>query len=305
MNPSHRCGAIAIVGRPNVGKSSLLNRLVGADVAITSRKAQTTRHRLLGIRSTEAHQMVFIDTPGMQSEHKAALNRQLNRAALGALAEANAILWVLDIHRFMPEDAAVLQRLPRDLPVVVALNKQDTLRSERDRAEAFALAQRLAAERPWSALVPVSAVSGFQLDALVGALEAELPEAPPMYGPDELTDRSSRFLVAEIVREQVFRLTGDEIPYSATVVIDRFLEPNPAEGRRGLEVDATIVVARDSQKPMVIGQGGERIRRIGTDARSRIAELLGMEVHLRLWVKVKDNWADDEAMVRSFGYGGD
>lgn len=305
MSSPFRCGGVAIVGRPNVGKSSLLNQLVGADLAITSRKAQTTRHRLLGIRTTDQHQMVFIDTPGMQSEHKAALNRQLNRAALGALAEANLIVWVIEIHRFTAEDEAVMARLPKDTPVVVALNKYDLLRTEADRAAAFALAQRLSKVRPWAALVPVSANSQYQLDALVAAIEAELPEADPMFSPDELTDRSGRFLAAEIVREQVFRLTGDEIPYSATVVVDRYLEPSAAEGRRALEIDATIVVARDSQKPIVIGQGGERIRRIGSEARARIADLLGVETHLRLWVKVKDNWADDEAMVRSFGYGSD
>lgn len=296
----HRAGMVAIVGRPNVGKSSLLNELVGMPLSITSRKAQTTRHRILGVRTTPDHQIFFVDTPGIQHLHQAALNRHLNKAAVSSMADVDAVLWVIEARRLLPEDERVLTMLPKDLPVLVALNKSDLLKTERDKAQAFAIAQALSESRSFAALVPVSAEKGFQLDVLAKALAECLPEQPPLVEADTVTDRSIRFMCAELIREKLFRLMGDELPYEATVVIERFAEATPETPR--VEIDATIVVARASQKPMVIGEGGDRIRRIGTEARRDIIKLIEQPVHLQLWVKVKENWADDDKAVRSFGY---
>lgn len=302
MSAVHHCGLVAIVGRPNVGKSSLLNALIGTDISITSKKAQTTRHQILGVRSTADHQILFVDTPGIQHSHTAALNRQLNKAALSAFGEVDAVLWVVESDRLTAEDERVLSILPNDLPVVVALNKVDLFKSDDQKVKAFELAKRLSSMRSWQALVPVSAKKAFQLDVLADALAQALPEQPPLVDEETVTDKSVRFLSAELIREKLFRLMGDELPYACTVVVDRFIEANPDELKPAVEIDATIVVARASQKPMVIGEGGERIKRIGSQARQDIMRLLDQPVRLRLWVKVKANWADDEAAVRSFGY---
>ncbi|MDA0665421.1 MAG: GTPase Era [Proteobacteria bacterium] len=291
---------VAIVGRPNVGKSSLLNELVGTSLSITSRKAQTTRHRILGVRTMPDHQILFVDTPGIQHLHQAALNRHLNKSAIGAMSDVDAVLWVIEARRLLPEDERVLSLLPLTLPVVVAMNKSDLLKTEREKAQAFAIAQALSEARSFSALVPVSAVKGFQVDVLANTIAGLLAEQPPLMEADAITDRSVRFLCAELIREKLFRLMGDEVPYEATVIIERFSEATP-ETRR-IEIDATIVVARASQKPMVIGEGGERIRRIGSEARQDIIKLVEQPVHLQLWVKVKENWSDDDQAVRSFGY---
>lgn len=296
----HRAGMVAIVGRPNVGKSSLLNELVGTSLSITSRKAQTTRHRILGVRTMPDHQILFVDTPGIQHLHQAALNRHLNKSAIGAMSDVDAVLWVIEARRLLPEDERVLSLLPLTLPVVVAMNKSDLLKTEREKAQAFAIAQALSEARSFSALVPVSAVKGFQVDVLANTIAGLLAEQPPLMEADAITDRSIRFLSAELIREKLFRLMGDEVPYEATVIIERFSEATP-ETRR-IEIDATIVVARASQKPMVIGEGGERIRRIGSEARQDIIKLVEQPVHLQLWVKVKENWSDDDQAVRSFGY---
>ena len=296
----HRAGMVAIVGRPNVGKSSLLNELVGTSLSITSRKAQTTRHRILGVRTMPDHQILFVDTPGIQHLHQAALNRHLNKSAIGAMSDVDAVLWVIEARSLLPEDERVLSLLPLTLPVVVAMNKSDLLKTEREKAQAFAIAQALSEARSFSALVPVSAVKGFQVDVLANTIAGLLAEQPPLMEADAITDRSIRFLCAELIREKLFRLMGDEVPYEATVIIERFSEATP-ETRR-IEIDATIVVARASQKPMVIGEGGERIRRIGSEARQDIIKLVEQPVHLQLWVKVKENWSDDDQAVRSFGY---
>ncbi len=302
MTSAHRCGTVAIVGRPNVGKSSLLNALIGANISITSKKAQTTRHQILGVRTADRHQILFVDTPGIQHSHQAALNRQLNKAAVSAFGDVDAILWVIESDRLTPEDERVLQMLPSDLPVVVALNKVDLFKADADKVKAFEMAKRLSQQRTFAALVPVSAKRSFQLDALADALAEQLPEQDPLVDEETVTDKSVRFLSAELIREKLFRLMGDELPYACTVVIDRFVEPDPSEAKPAVEIDATIVVAKASQKPMVIGEGGERIKRIGSQARQDIMRLLEQPVRLRLWVKVKANWSDDEAAVRSFGY---
>jgi GTP-binding protein Era len=318
----HRVGFVALVGRPNVGKSSLLNALVGMNLAITSRKAQTTRHRILGVRTTDTHQIFFVDTPGIQHSHTAALNRQLNRTALSALQEVSAVAWVIEAHKLRSEDEEVLARIPPSVPIVVAMNKADRLVTEADKAKAFALGAHLQSLRPhrphqphqasqtspsnppgFKAIVPVSAVKGFQVDVLAQALADCLPEGPPQVDADTVTDRSTRFFVAEIIREKLFRFLGDELPYEATVVIDQFSE-TPAQASRPaqLAVAATIIVGKDSHKPMVLGEGGTRLRQIGSQARQDIAAFCGAQVRLDLWVKVKENWADTESMVRSFGY---
>ncbi|NBV89536.1 MAG: GTPase Era [Betaproteobacteria bacterium] len=293
----YRCGTVAIVGRPNVGKSSLLNALVGADISITSRKAQTTRHRIMGVHTDAVRQVVFVDTPGIQQTYTAALNRQLNRAALGTFEEVDALLWVVEAGRWTDEDEAIVQRLPKATRLVVALNKSDLIRDDRAKTRAYEQAARLGQLPQQPEIVPVSALKGDQLAILLEALGRVLPEGPAVYDEDTLTDRSLRFMAAERIREKLFRLLGDELPYESTVVIDRFQEH---EGGR-VEIDATIIVGRPQHKPMVIGAGGERIKRIGTEARQSIAQLLEQRVTLSLWVKVKDSWADDEAAVRSFG----
>jgi GTPase len=301
---THRCAVVAIVGRPNVGKSTLLNRWVGQKVSITSRKAQTTRHRIMGVYTRPELQIVFVDTPGIQRRHSAALNRQLNKTAIQALADVDIALWVIEATGISAEDEAVLKLIPEKLPVIAVLNKSDRILSERDRAAAYALGDRLAAMNRFAALVPVSAEKGSQLEAVIDEIEKLAPEGEPMFDSEAVSDRSIRFLASEIIREKLFRLLGDELPYEATVVIDKFEEGpsqrNPA--RLHAEIAASIVVAKDSQKALVIGDGGERIKRIGSEARKDIAELIDGSVHLELWVKVKSGWADDAAAVRAFGY---
>lgn len=300
----HRCAVVAIVGRPNVGKSTLLNHLVGQKLSITSRKAQTTRHRITGIFNRPNLQVVFVDTPGVQRRHAAALNRQLNKTALSALSDVDLALWVIEATGITAEDEQVLAMLPADLPLIAVLNKSDRIRSDHDRVRAYALGDRLAAMNRFKALVPVSAEKGTQVEAVIAEIEKLAPEAPAMFEDDQVSDRSVRFLAAEIIREKLFRLLGDELPYEVTVMIDRFDEApsikNPS--RPHAEISASIVVAKASQKPLVIGEKGERIKRIGSDARKDIAELIQGSVHLELWVKVKSGWADDEAAVRAFGY---
>ncbi len=301
---SHRCAVVAIVGRPNVGKSTLLNRWVGQKVSITSRKAQTTRHRIMGVLSQPNLQVVFVDTPGIQRRHSAALNRQLNKTAIQALADVDLALWVIEATGMTAEDEAVLKLIPEKLPVIAVLNKADRIVSEKDRKVAYALGDRLAAMNRFAALVPVSAEKCSQLEAVIHEIEKIAPYGEPMFDPEAVSDRSIRFLASEIIREKLFRLLGDELPYEATVVIDKFEEApskkNPA--RLHADISASIVVAKASQKALVIGDGGERIKRIGSEARKDIAQLIDGSVHLELWVKVKAGWADDAAAIRAFGY---
>lgn len=301
---THRCAVVAIVGRPNVGKSTLLNRWVGQRLSITSKKAQTTRHRITGVLTKPGLQIVFVDTPGIQSRHAAALNRQLNKTAVQALSDVDIALWVIEATGLKPEDEAVLKLIPSDLPVIAVLNKSDCIRSERDRMQAFALGDRLAGMQRFAALVPVSAAKGQQMDAVIHEIEKIAPEGESMFADDEVSDRSLRFLAAEIIREKIFRLTGDELPYETTVVIDQFNESPSASqpGKMHADITASIVVAKASQKALLIGEKGERIKRIGTEARRDIAALIDGTARLELWVKVKSGWADDAAAVRAFGY---
>ena len=301
---SHRCAVVAIVGRPNVGKSTLLNQWVGQRISITSRKAQTTRHRITGVLSRPNLQVVFVDTPGIQKRHSAALNRQLNKTAVQTLSDVDLAVWVIEATGLTAEDQAVLDLIPRHLPVIAVLNKSDRIKTTRDREAAFALGDRLAAMNRFAALVPVSAEKGSQLEAVIHEIEKFAPEGEPMFASDDVSDRSVRFLAAEIIREKLFRLLGDELPYEATVVIDRFEEgPSQSDPSRvHADISASIVVAKASQKALVIGDKGARIKRIGTEARHGIAQLIDGTVRLELWVKVKSGWADDAAAVRAFGY---
>lgn len=300
----HRCAVVAIVGRPNVGKSTLLNQLIGQKVSITSRKAQTTRHRITGIFNQPSLQVVFVDTPGIQERHSQALNRQLNKTAVQSLADVDLALWVIEASGLKKEDLAVLKLLPKNLPVIAVLNKSDRIQSTHERSRAYALGDELAGMNRFAALVPVSAERGTQLEAVIAEIQKLAPEGPAMFDEEQVSDRSMRFLAAEVIREKIFRLTGDELPYETTVLIDSYIEEpshrNPKETHT--RISASIVVAKASQKAVVIGEKGERIKRIGTEARKEIATMTGSTVQLELWVKVKSGWADDAAAIRAFGY---
>ena len=295
-----RCGLIAIVGKPNVGKSTLLNALVGQKISITSRKAQTTRHRITGMRSLEATQFVFVDTPGFQTRHGNALNRSLNRAVLGVINDVDLILFVTEAGRFNQADAKVLGLLNKDIPALLVANKLDQVTQRADLAPWL---QEMQQRHAFAEFVPMSAKNAKDVSRLFAICERYLPERPWMYTQDELTDRSEKFLASEMVREKLFRLTGDELPYTSTVVIDKFEEEAGRKGqKRLLKISATIVVERDGHKAMVIGDKGERIKRIGTETRVELERLMDAKVFIELWVKVRSGWADDAARVRSFGY---
>ena len=292
---SFRTGTVAIVGRPNVGKSTLLNHIVGAHVAITSRKAQTTRNRILGIHTDKRSQFIFVDTPGYQIRHVNALNRVMNRTVTQVAAEVDVIVLVIDAAGWDERDDPVLALLPKKVPVVLALNKVDRLRDKSRVAETLA---DCAKRHDFAALVPVSATKGTQIAALLGEIRRHLPEAPPQYGPEDITDRPERFLAAELVRERIFRLLGDELPYSIAVGIEDFT----VEGQLR-RISATIYVDKAAHKGIVIGEKGAMLKRIGTEARHAMEALFGGRVHLELWVKVKGGWADNDIALRQLGYG--
>ena len=298
-NLAQRCGLVAIVGKPNVGKSTLLNALVGQKISITSRKAQTTRHRITGIRTEGASQYVFVDTPGFQTRHDTALNKSLNKTVLGAVGDVDLVLFVVEAGMFNTADAKVLALLKPDVPVLLIANKLDTVNR---REELAPWLQEMQKRHPFTEFVPMSAKNAKDIERLMGYCEKYLPEQAWTYGEDELTDRSEKFLASEIVREKLFRFTGDELPYTSTVVIDKFEEEPSRSSNRMIRIAATIVVERDGHKAMVIGDKGERLKRIGTEARQELEKLMDAKVFIELWVKVRSGWADDEARVRSFGY---
>jgi len=294
-----RCGVIAIVGKPNVGKSTLLNALVGQKISITSRKAQTTRHRITGIRTIGATQFIFVDTPGFQTRHATALNRSLNKTVMGAVGDVDLVLFVVEAGRFTPGDAKVLSLLKPGTSALLVANKLDQVGR---RAEIAPWLQEMQQRHAFAEFVPMSAKNAKDIERLFGICEKYLPQQPWWYAEDELTDRSEKFLAGETVREKLFRLTGEELPYTSTVVVDKFdEEPSPQHGRF-VRIAATIVVERDGHKAIVIGDKGERLKRIGTETRQELEKLLGAKVFIELWVKVRSGWADDEARVRSFGY---
>jgi GTP-binding protein Era len=298
-----RCGLVAIVGRPNVGKSTLLNALVGQKVSITSDKAQTTRHRITGIRTLGATQFVFVDTPGFQTRHGQALNRTLNRTVQATLADVDAVLFVCEAGRFSLADAQVLALLQGDgmagKPVLLVANKLDALARRQD---VLPWLKGMQERHAFAEFVPMSARKPGDVERLLEIVAKHLPEQPWLYEEDALTDRSERFMAGEMIREKLFRLTGDELPYTSTVVVEQFEEEDPEADPRRIRITATIVVERDAHKAMVIGEGGERIKRIGSEARQELERLWGARVFLELWVKVRSGWADDEAHLRSYGY---
>ena len=291
---AHRCGTIGIAGRPNTGKSSLLNRLVGEKLSIVSAKPQTTRHLVTGILTLPDCQYVFVDAPGQQSQAKSTLHRRLNRRATEAARDADLALFVVEALRFGPEDREVLEKIPPDQRVVVVVNKIDKLKN---RAELIPFLDRLSKARSFEAIVPVSAKTGRNIPQLLRALREALPEAPAAYPPDQLTDRDERFFAAELLREKLFAEMEQELPYRCEVVIDSFKE----EGRLR-RIEATILVERESQKPIVLGPGGERLKRMASAARKDMEKLFGGKVYLGTWVKVRKAWTDDTRVLRQLGY---
>lgn len=294
-----RCGLIAIVGRPNVGKSTLLNRLLGQKVSITSRKPQTTRHRILGIDTDGDSQTIYVDTPGLHKEEKRAINRYMNRAASSSLAEVGLVLMVVEGTRWTDDDEMVLHKVRQTgLPVYLVVNKVDKVQ---DKEELMQQLKMLSGKFEFEHIVPVSAKQGKQVDALRDLVQQSLPQNVFFFPDDYITDRSSRFMAAEIIREKLMRYTGDELPYSTTVEIEQFKMAENGVFR----INGLILVERESQKRMVIGKGGSHIKTIGEQARIDMEHLFDTKVFLELWVKVKQGWADDERALRSLGYGED
>ncbi len=289
-----RSGFIAIVGRPNVGKSTLLNHLIGQKISITSRKAQTTRHRIHGIYTDEHSQFVFVDTPGFQTRHLNALNRGMNRVVTSSLRDVQVVLYVLEALRYDERDQEVLKLLPDNRPVLLVINKIDEVA---DKGQLFAFAERVAQDFRFAAIVPVSAKLGSKLEELRDAIRSHLPEGELIYDKDDITDRSERFLAAEILREKIFRFTGDELPYSTSVVIEQF----KMEGKLR-RIHAAILVDREAHKAMLIGKKGEKLKEIATQARLDMEKLFDGKVFLEVFVKLRSGWADDERMLRSLGY---
>ncbi len=289
-----KSGYVAIVGRPNVGKSTLLNRIVGEKISIVSRKAQTTRHRISGILTLPDTQFVFVDTPGFQTRHANALNRAMNRGVTQALADVDVVVFVVEAGRFDAQDKAVLRLLPRDRPVILAVNKIDQMK---DKAALLPMLASLSGEFPFFAIVPVSAAKGSQIADLLAEVRKNLPHCEVLFGEDEITDKSERFLAAEYIREKLFRLTGDELPYASTVEIEKF----EVDGQLR-RISATIVVDRPAHKGIVIGKGGEMLKRIATEARQDMERLFDGKVFLEIFVKVKSGWSDDERLLKSLGY---
>ena len=289
-----RTGTIAIIGRPNVGKSTLLNRLVGQKISITSRRPQTTRHRILGIVTQADVQFVFVDTPGIQSQHATTLTRLMTRAAVDSLRQVDAVAVVIEALHFGSDDKKILTLLPKDAPVVLAVSKVDLVK---DKARLLPFLQTVSAAFPFRAIVPLSAKTGRQTEELLGELRALLPEGPPLYEADDVTDRSERFLAAELLREKLFRLLGEELPYAAAVEIERF--ETEGEMRR---IAAAILVDRPGHKPIVIGKNGAKLKIIATQARQDMEKLFGGKVFLEVWVKVKPGWMDDRSILKRLGY---
>jgi len=293
--PVTRCGYVAIVGRPNVGKSTLLNHILGQKLAITSRKPQTTRHNMLGIKTEGEIQAVYVDTPGLHKNNEKALNRYMNRSASAALKDVDVVVFVVDRMRWTDEDQLVLEKVQYvKCPILLAVNKSDRLE---DKSELLPHLNWLAEQLPQAEIVPISALLGQNLDTLEKLVGERLPESEHFYPEDQITDRSSRFLAAELIREKIMRQLGAELPYQITVEIEEFKQ----EGRI-LHIHGLILVERDGQKKIIIGDKGERIKRIGQEARKDMETMFDSKVMLNLWVKVKGGWSDDERALRSLGY---
>ena len=295
MDSDFRCGYIALVGRPNVGKSTLLNRILGQKISITSRRPQTTRHRVLGIKTHDSAQLIYLDTPGIHDYSGRAMNRHMNRTASSALLDVDVVVFLVDGSKWNADDDLVLAKLEKlDCPVILAVNKIDLLPN---RDELLPRLQELSGKRSFEQVIPISAAKGDNVTALETAIETLLPRAPAMFPEDQVTDRSVRFLAAELVREKLFRKLGRELPYGLTVEIESFRsEPGITH------IHALIWVERKSQKTIVIGKQGRVLKEVGIEARKDIEALLDGRVNLKLWVKIKEGWADDERALRSLGY---
>jgi GTP-binding protein Era len=291
---AYRCGTIGIAGRPNTGKSSLLNRVIGQKLSIVSSKPQTTRHLVTGIVTRDDCQYIFVDAPGQQAKARSTLHRALNKRATEAARDADLALFVVEAMRFGPEDHAVLDRIPESQKVIAVVNKVDLMKSER---QLIPFLERLSKLRDFVALVPVSAHTGKNIPELLRVVREALPEGPAIYPPDQLTDRDERFFAAELLREKLFQMMGEELPYRCEVVIESFKE----EGRLR-RIEATILVERESQKAIVVGAGGERLKRMGTAARKDMEKMFGGKVYLGTWVKVRRAWTDDARVLRQLGY---
>jgi len=289
-----KCGTVAIVGRPNVGKSTLLNHILGTKLAITSRKAQTTRHRLLGIHTTDDTQYLFVDTPGFQQKHLNALNKGLNKTVTQVLTEVDVVLFVIEPMKLGDADRMVLKLLSERTPTILVVNKLDLMG---DKGNLLPLIQDFDLEFSFADIVPVSAKKTLNIEELLKTIRKYLPEQPAIYSEDELTDKNERFLAAELVREKVFRFSGDEIPYSVAVEIEKFEQVGKLR-----RIFCAVIVDKESQKPMLIGKGGEKLKQISTEARLDMEKLFGGKVYLEVWVKVKGGWADDERALKSLGY---
>ncbi|TCT18407.1 GTP-binding protein Era [Bibersteinia trehalosi] len=296
MTTKTYCGFIAIVGRPNVGKSTLLNKILGQKISITSRKAQTTRHRILGIKTEGAYQEIYVDTPGLHIEEKRAINRLMNRAASSAIGDVDMVIFVVEGTKWTDDDEMVLNKLrSTKAPVVLAINKVDNIK---EKEELLPHITELSQKFPFKDIVPISAQKGNNVQILEKLVRENLREGIHHYPEEYVTDRSQRFMASEIIREKLMRFMGDELPYSVTVEIEQF----KVNERGTYEINGLILVERDGQKKMVIGNKGQKIKTIGTEARADMERLFDNKVHLELWVKVKAGWADDERALRSLGY---
>ncbi|WP_166804977.1 GTPase Era [Nitrosococcus wardiae] len=293
--PGTRCGYIAIIGRPNVGKSSLLNCILGQKISITARRPQTTRHRILGIKTSPAAQAIYVDTPGLQDKERRLMNRYLNRAADSAIEEVDLILFVVESYRFTEEDEWILQRLRRcGVPIVLVLNKVDRVA---DKKSLLPIMDQLSKKMEFAAIIPVSAWKGDNVAMLEKKVAELLPEGVMVYPEDQVTDRSERFLAAELIREKLTRHLGQELPYALTVFVESI-----EEEKNLYRIAATIYVERPGQKAIVIGKKGEGLKRIGYEARLDMERMFGCKVYLELWVKVREGWSDNEHLLRSWGY---
>jgi len=290
------CGFIAIVGRPNVGKSTLLNQLLGQKISITSRKPQTTRHRITGIHTEEGYQAIYVDTPGLHMEEKRAINRLMNRAASSSIGDVELVIFVVEGTKWTDDDEMVLNKLKDGkVPVLLAINKVDNVT---DKTILLPHMQFLGQQMNFIDIVPISAETGKNVDTIASIVRKRLPEAEHHFPEEYITDRSQRFMASEMIREKLMRFLGAELPYSVTVEIEQFV----ANERGGYNIHGLILVEREGQKKMVIGNKGAKIKIIGIEARKDMEEMFEAKVHLELWVKVKSGWADDERALRSLGY---
>ncbi|WP_353171228.1 GTPase Era [Paracandidimonas soli] len=290
-----RCGFVAVVGRPNVGKSTLTNALIGGKISIVSRKAQTTRHRINGVLTKDDAQFVFVDTPGFQTRHGGAMNRMMNRVVTQTLAEVDVVVHVVEAGKWSAGDEQLLPLLPGNpANTILVVNKVDLLKNKND---LFAYVQKRMEQYAYGAVVPVSAARDTQLDVLLSEIAARLPEGEPMFEPDALTDRPMRFLVSELLREKIFRLVGDELPYGCTVVIEQWEEDD-----RMARIAACIVIERESHRPILLGAKGEHMKRIASEARQDIMKLMDKPVHLEVYIKVRKGWSDKASALRELGY---